>query len=55
MMYKTGHNNCSVNKHNHKAHTSKQGRPAVFDYICNSSDYLTFSNWELVNDGLKRI
>jgi len=55
MMYKIGRNDSSMNKHNHKAQTSKQGRPAVFDYIYSSPDYLTLSNWMLVNDGLERI
>jgi hypothetical protein len=55
MMYKIGHNDSSVNRHNNKALTSKQGRPAIFDYICNSPDYLMLSNWMPVNSGLERI
>jgi hypothetical protein len=54
MMYKICLNNF-VNKYKHKAHTLKQGRPAVFDLICNSQDFLALSNWMLANNGLERI
>jgi len=55
ILYKIGHNNYSVNKLNHKTQISKQGRPAVFDYICSSLDYLMLSNWMLVKNGSERI
>ena len=54
-MYKTGHNNCSVISITIKhVPLNKAGLLCLITFAV-APDYLTLSNWMLVNSGLKRI